>query len=71
MPVAWAAASVWQPMQPADVKIFAPAVGSPLSFDAGVDGRGRRRRQGADDGDRGGADDAFGAAGCGEEHDGE
>src|SRR5438067_3568316 len=25
-------------MQPADVKIFAPAVGSPLSFDAGVTG---------------------------------
>src|SRR5579864_4842050 len=38
VPVAWAAASVWQPAQPAFWKIDAPAAGSPLSFDAGVTG---------------------------------
>ena len=38
MPVACAAASVWQPTQPALLKILAPAVGLPLSLNAGVTG---------------------------------
>ena len=38
MPVAFAAASVWQPAHAALAKTFAPAVGSPCSLNAGVIG---------------------------------
>src|SRR6266852_2297469 len=38
VPVEWASARVWQPVQPALRKIALPAVGSPLSVNAGVAG---------------------------------
>jgi len=38
VPVEWASARVWQPVQPALRKIALPAVGSPLSLNAGVAG---------------------------------
>ena len=62
MPVACAAASVWQPAQPALVKMAAPAVGSPFSEKAGVIGACGAAGSLADDRDRRRADDALGPA---------
>ena len=62
MPVACAAASVWQLTQPALWKIFAPAAGSPFSLNAAVSGSGAAFGQGADHGHRRRRDDALGAA---------